>query len=433
MAKKKGGKKRSGKPASPQANLPFEEKPEDPADDDGGPTSEQDAPAREDAQAAAPSEPKANAKPAASAARDAAAPAWLRPALFVDKYWTWFEERLLVVVVLGLMLVMGLWVLLKGLQEPVQAQSQAGVVLRGAVGVIVLGPGAWLLTKRLGWSPARGRIAAVAGIAAGVLLAPSWRAFGVEYFGHILNWLQEGSSLTMFGQLRGVSTRLTVLLAMIGASLAAAGGKHINIDAFLRFVPKSLKLPSFVGSSLATVAVCFVAAWGFFDNISINNFGGKREWTPTQKIVHVEERVSQHMFLWRQQMKFDLEALPIVLGGGKWDDETRMNGQQWNEFVERVGYRDYFTKEQVDAVLAPPDGLKDSRLPIVIVPDGSPRGLLVYSMNLTFPIGFILVGIRFLLRMLMVLGGREQLDPDVAFLEAEPKAKTPARTEEAAS
>ena len=56
---------------------------------------------------------------------------------------------------------------------------------------------------------------------------------------------------------------------------------------------------------------------------------------------------------------------------------------------------------------------------MVIVPDGSPRGLLVYTMNLTFPIGLVLVGIRFLLRLLLVLGGREELDPDVEFLEPE--------------
>jgi hypothetical protein len=56
---------------------------------------------------------------------------------------------------------------------------------------------------------------------------------------------------------------------------------------------------------------------------------------------------------------------------------------------------------------------------MVIVPDGSPRGLLVFTMNLMFPLGLVLVGIRFFMRMLLVLGGKEDLDPDVEFLEPE--------------
>jgi TRAP-type C4-dicarboxylate transport system permease small subunit len=295
------------------------------------------------------------------------------------------------------------------------------------LGMIVLGPISWLATKKLGWDLRRRTGAVVASLALAALLAPAWRDAGVDYFGHMFNWLQEGSSLTLFGQLRGVSTRLTVLLAMIGASLAAAGGKHINIDAFLRFVPKRLLLPTFVASSIATAAVCFAAAWGFFENIAINNFGAEREWKYDKKIEIVEKRVAQDLFIWRLQIGFDLESLPIVLGGGKWDDESRLNGKQWNELVESSGYRDHFTKEQVDALLAPPEALGESRLPMVVVPDNSPRGLLVHTMNLTFPIGFVIVGLRFLLRLILVLAGVETLDPDVAGIsdekpDARPKA-----------
>jgi TRAP-type C4-dicarboxylate transport system permease small subunit len=435
MAKKKGGKKRppetsdvpKTKPdtAAPAPDETAPTQPDDRDGEDGDGESETSASAPPSKSAPPPAPPAAGPKPPPPGAP------WLKPFIFFDKWWTWFEERLLVVVVIGLMAVMAAWVLLKGLQEPVTSESKAGMVLRAVVGVIALGPTVWVITKRLGWSESQRRLAAVVGIVAGAGVAPLWRSWGVEYFGHMLNWLQEGSSLTMLGQLRGVSTRLTVLLAMIGASLAAAGGKHINIDAFLRFIPKKLKLPSFVTASIATVAVCFVAAWGFFENISINNFGAQRDWTWQKKIEHVEHHVSQDLFLWRQQMKFDLEALPIVVGGGKWDDESRMNGRQWNEFVEKSGYRDYFTKEEVDAILAPPSGLDGSRIPMVIVPDGSPRGLLVFTMNLTFPFGLVILGIRFLLRMLLVLGGREELDPDVEFLEHQDEQ--PAKNEKEAS
>jgi TRAP-type C4-dicarboxylate transport system permease small subunit len=429
MAKKKGEKKPQAKASSaPKEEAKTQVEADEPdAAGEGEANEAGDSTDAEDVAAPKADGPQADG-PKAEAEEKAAArtrkperemAAWAKPIVTIDKWWTWFEERLLVVVVLGLMTAMAFWVLLKGLQEPVEAQSNAGVVLRGMVGVIALGPGLWLLSGRLGWPVARRRIVAVAGVLVGALVAPLWRDKGVEYFGHVFNWLQEGSSLTMFGQLRGVSTRLTVLLAMIGASLAAASGKHINIDAFLRFVPKGLKLPSFIGASLATVAVCLVAAWGFFDNIAVTNFGAPRDSTASEKIDLVEKHVSQDLFLWRQQVKFDFEALPIVLGGGRWDDEKRLNGKQWNEFVEESGYRDHFTKEQVDAILASPSGLDDSRLPMVIVPDGSPRGLLVFTMNLMFPIGLVLVGIRFFLRMLLVLGGKEDLDPDVEFLEPE--------------
>lgn len=445
MAKKKGGKKRREPTADTSKKKVSEAEPAASAD-----SSEAESSSHAETEASEPeagtepeeSEPEAaadEAEPEApkAAARSAKEPpppaAWVKPIITIDKWWTWFEERLLVTVVLGLMTVLAAWVLLKGLQEPVTSESKAGTVLRAIVGVVALGPTSWLVTKRLGWSLTQRRGAAIVAVVAGAAVAPAWRSWGVEYFGHMLNWLQEGSSLTMFGQLRGVSTRLTVLLAMIGASLAAASGKHINIDAFLRFVPKKLKLPSFIGASLATVAVCFVAAWGFFENISINNFGAQREWDWKKKVEHVEHHVSQDLFLWRQQMKFDLEALPIVVGGGKWDGETRMNGRQWNEFVERSGYRDHFTKEEVDAILAPPSGLDGSRIPMVIVPDGSPRGLLVFTMNLTFPIGLVLVGIRFLLRMLLVLGGKEELDPDVEFLEHQDEQKPEVSEKEASS
>ena len=100
------------------------------------------------------------------------------------------------------------------------------------------------------------------------------------YFANLLNWQQDSSWLTLLGGLRGVGTELTWWLAMLGASLATGGGKHINIDAFLRFVPKKLKMPSFISASLATVVVCFIAAWGFFDNIAVPNFGAPRDSTP---------------------------------------------------------------------------------------------------------------------------------------------------------
>lgn len=345
---------------------------------------------------------------------------WGRPFVSIEKWWTWFEVRLLVVVILGLVASMVLWISLKGMSSPVEAQSNAGVVFRGIIGAIVFGVGAWFISGRLRSSQLQRALDAIGLMIFGALLAPYWRHVGVEYFGNVQNWLQEGSSLSMFGQLRGVSTRLTVVLAFIGGSLAAASGKHINIDVALRFVPKTLKMPVFVLQQVATVAFCFVAAFGFFEYIAITNFNTGTDKTAGQKYDVVNEAVGQDLFLWRKQIGFDLSAGAHVVGGGKWDDPERLNGRQWNQFLETSGYDTYFSKEQVATLRTPDEYLDESRIALVVKPgppdrldDPTPaRNLLVRTMNLTFTAGFIFMGLRFLLRLFLVLSGHQSTEPE---------------------
>lgn len=360
--------------------------------------------------------------------------AWGKPFVTVEKWWTWLEVRVLVGVILGLVFSMVLWVSLQGMSSPVESESIAGVAFRAVVGAIGFGLLGWFASlpivrstdkalKSRGIPPQVVRtLLAVAGIAVGVMLAPRWRGAGVEYFGHVQNWLQEGSSLTMFGQLRGVSTRLTVVLAFIGGSLAAATGKHINIDIALRFVSDRLKVPVFIAQMVATVAFCFVAAWAFFEYIAITSFNAKPDMTASQKIEIVDQSLSEDLFLWRKQIGFDLSATPHVLGGGKWDDPVRLNGRQWNEFLEESGYRDYFTPEEIQNLKAPDEYLDESRLPLAIGPEGPPRNLLVRTMNLTFTLGFLLMGLRFLLRLILVLSGHQSMEAESDYdPDADPK------------
>jgi TRAP-type C4-dicarboxylate transport system permease small subunit len=336
----------------------------------------------------------------------------------IERAWTWFEMRLLLVVIVSLIAAMVSWVSLKGLSSPVESEARAGTMYRAMLGAIVLGSIAHTVTRRI---KLEGRAAPAAVLAAMVLgagVAPMWRATGVDYFGRMLNWLQEGSSLTMFGGLRGVSTRLTIVLAMVGASLAAANGKHINIDALLRFMRPQLRIVSFVLSSIATIAVCVAAAWGFTDYISIESFGANKDASRGEKISHVTHHLSQDFFLWRKQVGFDLEALPVVVGGGKWDDEKRMNGRQWNEFLDESGYYDHFEKTDVDALRSPEEDLDAPRVPQVVVPDGTARGLLVHALNLIFPIGLLLVAARFFLRMLLVVTGHQSVEVEGELLHS---------------
>ena len=101
-----------------------------------------------------------------------------------------------------------------------ESQDSAGTLFRGFAGAIGLALISWVVSSRLKLPRKTSSVLGVAAIVVGFATASMWRATGVEYFGHIKNWLQEGSTLTMFGGLRGVSTRLTILLAFVGGSLA---------------------------------------------------------------------------------------------------------------------------------------------------------------------------------------------------------------------
>ena len=404
MSKKKGGKKRSNaSPNKPAATAP---EPVENEPSEGEQTDTAESEPSEEGKAAKESLPPTDA---VSEPKQAPA-AWGNVFARVERAWTWFEVRLLIVVVLSLLFAMVAWVALGGMSQPIESQSNAGLAFRAFFGALVLGLVTSFLAKRLALGKVATGFVGGGSILLGVLMAPSWRATGVEFFGQLQNWLQEGSSLTMFGGLRGVSTRLTILLAFIGGSLAAASGKHINIDVALRFVNPKLKLPVFVLQSIATVAFCAVAAWGFFEYIAITNFNAPVDATPSAKISHVNKLVSQDLFLWRKQVGFDLSATPHVFGGGKWDDPGRFTGRQWNQYLETSGYTEVFTKEEVAALKSAESSLDSPRIALAVGPDGQPRNQLVRTMNLTFSVGFLIMGFRFLLRLLLVLSRHESLE-----------------------
>jgi TRAP-type C4-dicarboxylate transport system permease small subunit len=106
------------------------------------------------------------------------------------------------------------------------------------------------------------------GIVVGMAIAPAWRMVGIARFEAILNWLQEGSALTLVGGLCSVSTRPTIVVALMGAALAAARSKYINIDVVLRLMRPAWRTPVHVVGALDTPTVWFVAAYGFFDDTS---------------------------------------------------------------------------------------------------------------------------------------------------------------------
>ena len=330
--------------------------------------------------------------------------AWGWPLARLDRRWTWFETRLLFTALVLLTLSLCLWFAIRGMKEPLTAKESAGTVFRAFVGAAVLGGLSRPLTRGRLDEFQRSVVTTVA-VVVGLATATLWRGVGIAYFAGLLDWLQEGSSLALMGGLKGVSTRLTMTVALLGASLAAASGTHINIDVVVRFIPLRLrKLVNIVGG-LATAAVCMAVSLGFADFVAVTGFGANVDASAGQKMAIVQHAIGEQMFLWRKQGKLDLGAIGYVVRGEAWNDPKRMNGRQWNEFLDNEGFVERYGAEKVNTMRAQGEDLDESRTPFVTAPHGRVRGELVHTMDLIFPLGFFMIGLRFVLRALLILSG----------------------------
>ena len=353
---------------------------------------------------------------------------WAMPFVKLDHKWTWLETRLLFVCLLALTVVLCLWIAIRGMKEPLQAEIPAGTVFRALAGSLILG-GIARAASRGRLDEKKRNLATAAAIAVGIFTAPLWRGVGIAYFEGLLDWLQEGSVLTLFGGLNGISTRLTMLVALIGGSLAAATGTHINIDVVVRLLPRVTRKPVGVLSMVATSAVCLAASWGTFDHIAITAYGAKIDASPTEKAAVVVDELGEMSFVWRKQVGFDFAALPWVVKGDRWNAEGRMTGRDWNSYVDEAGYVERYGAEKTAALRAPESDLDGPWQPFVVVPDHDTRGLLVHGMDLLWPLGFLMIGLRFLLRALLLVAGhvREGIEG-----EGEPETADASVSEEAA-
>lgn len=338
--------------------------------------------------------------------------AWGEPIARFEAAWTRLDTRLITWVLVAQLLSMVAWVVLSGLSSPVQSGNASGTVIRAVIGAVVLGLGLWIAARKQ--EPARRSLAAFLGIVAGIAFAKLWRTTGVDYFDNVKAWLQEGSTLTLMGGLRGVATRLTLWLALLGASLATGAGKHINIDVVFRFVPSRARLPMAVVNYVGAALVCGGAVWGFFDHIAIESYGAKGDDPAGTKISISMERMSDHFFLARKQIGLDFKTLPHIVTGDRFD--RWMGPKEWNAWVKDAGFDRQYPKELVETILVPEDA--PPHTPLVLAPDGeSTRGILVHDLSLVFPFGMLVLAIRFLLRALLALSGHIEVDPDAAHKE----------------
>jgi hypothetical protein len=109
----------------------------------------------------------------------------------------------------------------------------------------------------------------------------------------------------------------------------------------------------------------------------------------------------------------DLQAFPdVVFSGVRWDAANRMNGRQWNAWLTEGGFSEHFTKEEFEQMKAPPSAEEESRVPMVVLPGESAKGALSHDLNLLWPLGLFWIGIRVILRALLVISGHASVEPD---------------------
>jgi Tripartite ATP-independent periplasmic transporters, DctQ component len=312
--------------------------------------------------------------------------------------WTRFESVSCAAVLALEIFAFTCWIALKGVSSTGSGGSRAGLVFRAVLGATAIG----ILMGRLARARSpRGRaLMTLAAGGLGLVLGAASGEVGSAYCGNALNWLQDSSSLTLFGGLRGVGTALTWLLAMLGASLATGSGKHINVDALVRFLRARWQLPAILLGWVMASVVCLTSVWGFFDHIAIESFGAPASAAAGEKITIAMRQQGHHLFVLRKQLALDARAVVHVVAGDRYD--AWLHGADWNDWIRGGGWEKHFTEEQVNGILLPETGARDLHPPLVVVPSGeSNRGLLTRDLHLIFPFGLLVIGIRFLLRALV--------------------------------
>jgi TRAP-type C4-dicarboxylate transport system permease small subunit len=373
-----------------------------------------------DGAAAAPEEEAPAQAPPAGSPPPLTGAKWAEPIMVADQAWTRFEVWLALVAFLLEAVSMTVWVCLKGFSAP--ADHASSVVFRAIIGSTILGSTAhWALRKQTPEMRRRGTLAAVF---LGILTAKLWVKFGGDYCSNLLNWYQQASFLTLLGGLRGVGTRLTMLLALVGGSLATARGRHIVIDIVTRFVSHQRRTLMVLTGWVFAAIVCVTAAWGFFDHISIENFGARADDSAGKKIGQVMHQLGEDFFVARKQIALDFKSTPHVLFKGETYSEW-LTGKEWNAWIEDAGFAERYGKEAVEG-LKIPDG--DTRAPLIVIPGrGEPRGELINAAYLVFPIGLLVIAMRFIVRGLLVLSGWVSVDTDESedWAESEHRQATP--------
>lgn len=345
---------------------------------------------------------------------------WAAPLDRLDKAWTRVDAKLCAAVLVAEVLTLFFWVSMKALS--VTGRGGPGFVYRCLMTGAFFGAGAWMLSRR----GKHAQLVTTLATFLGVYMGRFWGDSGVAYFGNLLAWMQNASILVFFGGVSEIAKRLTLWLALLGASVATGQGKHITVDVVMRFLSPRARVPVAVLGWLVAALVSFFAAWGFFDNLAVEDYHvptsvkceGDPTKTcrpkPTETMARVAEDTSRNLFLAGRQLSLDLQSIPVVLSGERYH---WMQPKDWNEWLRAGGWEKHFAAEDVKALELPEDGTVDPRTPAVTaVPGGTEqvRGILVALLNMVFPFGLLIIAARFVLRSILALTGWVNVDPDAA-------------------
>ncbi|MBX3226112.1 MAG: TRAP transporter small permease subunit [Labilithrix sp.] len=404
-----------------------EKKPED-ADEPAVKDETSEAKAEEKSEAKAEEKPEAKAEakdpPPKAEPRPEPKPekaAWGEPIARLDRAWTKLEARLCAVVLVAEILTLVFWIAIRALSST--GQGGPGGLFRSLFCALVLGLVAHRFTKK----HAYGQVIATGAVVAGFFAGRLWTDAGTEYFSNLFAWLQNSSILVFFGGVSDLAKRFTLWLALLGASLATAQGKHINVDVVMRFLSPKARVPVAVIGWLAAALVAISASWGFFDYVAVEEMrapatvecpGDATKRCPASmgsKVDAVSSTIGRDLFLSGRQISLDLRSLPRVLGGTKYNQW--LTPKEWNEWLKGGGWSPRFDPEEVKAFELPEDGSVEFRNPAVTaIPGGTEQvaKLLVPVVNLVFAFGLFVIGLRFIVRSLLAISGHIKVDPNAA-------------------
>lgn len=371
---------------------------------------------------------------------------WTKPLVRVDAVWTKIETYLVLGVLIAAILYMTGWVTLN-------AFHTKGGKLANFPGIILTFAG---LASAASWTrvPARERLPKKL-IVPGVLFVLGVMLLLVakkqDYFANVSRWLADASLIKQMGTPQIVSARLfTIWVALLGASLATGAGRQINIDVVMRFIGPKPRLAVALFGYVVSALACFVISWGFIDYLAITRFGAAKESTKAEKIAFVTKSVGRHTFLVRRQLALDIRSFGNVVFGNKPFDKW-YTGAEWNQELNEKGWADVYPPAAPAAGTPPPavpyptkpcltqkeledlsaaggsvnpdwrlvgacdmgDGTSP-RAPLATAPEPDDRTPIEADLSLIFPWGFFMIGLRFLLRGALALGGAVSTDPNAA-------------------
>lgn len=347
--------------------------------------------------------------------------AWGAPLDRLDRAWTKLDARLCAAVLIADAITLVIWISLKSLSST--GSGGAGRMFRCLVTALVLGGITHVLTRK---RTERHEAITTGAVFAGLVLGSQFGEFGVVYFGNLLAWLQNASFLVFFGGASDVAKRLTLWLALLGASVATGQGKHINVDVVMRFLTPRARVPVAVLGWMVAAVVCFAGVWGFFDHVAVVDFKapvtvpcpGAADQDcpapPASKIEFVWKQTKRDLFLSGRQLSLDLRTFPRVVAGtpyGRW-----LTAKEWNAWLHDADWQHYFDPADVKAMEMDEKGDGFRTPAVTAVPGAGDRvyQLLVRECNFVFAFGLLVIALRFVLRSVLAVGGWIKVDANAA-------------------